>query len=678
MFTGKAARDAYFLSWAATSRLMAEGMSLSGREPNSFFLNLGKGEFADASAATGFAFEDDARSIAVTDWNHDGRLDLWISNRNGPRLRLLQNNAPAVNQFLAIRLRGDGRYSNRDAIGARVELHLRSATGPQRLIRTLHAGEGFLSQSSKIIHFGVPRARSIEKLIVRWPAAGSEEFTGLTLSHHYEIRQGTGKAVPLPAITLAAMKEQPPEGPSSPATNDTRIVMGSRPLMPTIPYTDLAGKKMELSDTNQQPLLIHLWSTSCAPCLRELSEFAMGQEPIRKAGLQMLALNIDIDQQSPDRETQLQTMATVKAGTAYPFAVGLADQEALVQIDAIVQAFVMRKRPLALPTSLLLDASGRVAIIYRGAVALDQLISDATTIVGLPEAQLLSAAVPFAGRWLESPGRHNPLRVAFNLLESSHPKLGETYLQKVAAREPESPPELFLGLARIQRKAGANDRAIHSLQLALNRAPNYRAALIELGQHHLEARRYPAANEAFTRALVVDHNDVETLCLAALSNLGMRHFDRAAQRCREALAIAPDHPVARYNLGFSLQLTGDTRGAAIIYRGLIKDRPSELMAANNLAWIAATDPDPKMRNGTFAVALATRVAEARDREEPVFLNTLSAAFAESGDFKRAITIVRRAIAIAEKGRNPSYATTLRDRLALYEEGKPFRETPPAR
>ena len=118
-----------------------------------YFLNLGGGQtqFADISGACGLDLMDDGRAIAVTDWDFDGKLDFWISNRTAPRIRLQNNRSQTRNNFVSVRL--IGKSCNRDAVGARVELLLEGT--PSKQILTLRAGEGFLAQSSKWIHFGI-------------------------------------------------------------------------------------------------------------------------------------------------------------------------------------------------------------------------------------------------------------------------------------------------------------------------------------------------------------------------------------------------------------------------------------------------------------------------------------------------------------------------------------------
>ena len=84
----KEAIDPYVSGWRQLFRLVRRGSTLSGFERNCAFLNTGTGRFANVSAVTGFDFLDDGRALAVVDWDQDGDLDIWVSNRTGPQVRL--------------------------------------------------------------------------------------------------------------------------------------------------------------------------------------------------------------------------------------------------------------------------------------------------------------------------------------------------------------------------------------------------------------------------------------------------------------------------------------------------------------------------------------------------------------------------------------------------------------
>ena len=65
--------------------MMRQGVSWSGFERNCFFVNTGSHDagverFADVSAGSGLDFLDDGRAISVVDWDHDGDLDLYVTN----------------------------------------------------------------------------------------------------------------------------------------------------------------------------------------------------------------------------------------------------------------------------------------------------------------------------------------------------------------------------------------------------------------------------------------------------------------------------------------------------------------------------------------------------------------------------------------------------------------------
>ena len=96
---------AYRKAWKALNTMLEEGRSYSGFERNCAFLNLGGGQtqFADISGACGLDLMDDGRAIAVTDWDFDGKLDFWISNRTAPRIRLQHNRSQTRNNFVSVR-----------------------------------------------------------------------------------------------------------------------------------------------------------------------------------------------------------------------------------------------------------------------------------------------------------------------------------------------------------------------------------------------------------------------------------------------------------------------------------------------------------------------------------------------------------------------------------------------
>ncbi len=133
-------------------------------QPNQFFLNDGTGRFEDRSEQAGAAVRAPlaSRSAAVCDYDRDGKLDLFVTNNNGP-YQLLRNVTPAPGHWIGLRLQGKPPLPS--AIGARLELEVDGRI----LSRELQAGSGYLAGHGNEIHFGLGDAEELSELRVWWP-----------------------------------------------------------------------------------------------------------------------------------------------------------------------------------------------------------------------------------------------------------------------------------------------------------------------------------------------------------------------------------------------------------------------------------------------------------------------------------------------------------------------------
>ena len=168
------------------SELCRSGYSFSGFQRNRCMLQMDPGHFANYSGGAGFDFLEDSRAIATTDWDWDGDVDVILTCRTAPRFRIMRNNLKTNNFHLSIQLKGT--VSNRDAIGSRVELFVAGRDLP--IVKSLSAGSGRASQSSKRLHFGLGKSSRIQKAIVHWPNGQSQEFKDLQANKIYSITEG--------------------------------------------------------------------------------------------------------------------------------------------------------------------------------------------------------------------------------------------------------------------------------------------------------------------------------------------------------------------------------------------------------------------------------------------------------------------------------------------------------
>jgi hypothetical protein len=101
-------------------------------------------------------------------------MDAFVVNLGG-RGMLLRNVSQNNNHWLTIALQG--RKSNRDGIGARLEL---TAGGRTQMAERV-AGSGYLSQDDGRVHFGIGAATRVDKLIIHWPSGRQQVLSNLTV-----------------------------------------------------------------------------------------------------------------------------------------------------------------------------------------------------------------------------------------------------------------------------------------------------------------------------------------------------------------------------------------------------------------------------------------------------------------------------------------------------------------
>ena len=169
----------YENGWNAINQLVRQEFSWAGPEPNVFFARRG-GRYYDFSGVSGIDFAEDSRAFAFTDIDGDGNLDLILKSRLGPQVRVLQNACGVERKSLVFALRGT--KSNRDAIGARVEV--------DGQVKWLSAGSAYLSQHTKRLHFGLGDRSSAEKVRIVWPSGEVQPLTPLQAGFLYEVTEG--------------------------------------------------------------------------------------------------------------------------------------------------------------------------------------------------------------------------------------------------------------------------------------------------------------------------------------------------------------------------------------------------------------------------------------------------------------------------------------------------------
>ena len=151
------------------------------------FHNLGRGRFEEIMNDTDNGLQQPmvARGAAYGDLDNDGDLDVLMTS-NGGAPRLLRNDGGNANNML--RVRTVGVVSNRDGIGARVEV---TAAGRTRW-QVVKTGSSYASQSELTLTFGLGDTSTADAVRVTWPSGQVDEIGSVEVNQLLTVEEGRG------------------------------------------------------------------------------------------------------------------------------------------------------------------------------------------------------------------------------------------------------------------------------------------------------------------------------------------------------------------------------------------------------------------------------------------------------------------------------------------------------
>jgi tetratricopeptide (TPR) repeat protein len=230
----------------------------------------------------------------------------------------------------------------------------------------------------------------------------------------------------------------------------------------------------------------------------------------------------------------------------------------------------------------------------------------------------------------------NDIGVAY--LRLGRPAESLPYLEQAKERDSTRPDVLSsLGSALLQ--TGRTDEAITYLEKAREKFPDYVPALSYLGAALLQKGRAEEASVPLLRAVAIEPENKSAHFNLANTLLQMRRVDEALSHLEKVLAMDPNDPEAE----------------------------------KNVAWVLATSPEDRVRNGDRAVELAERANKQTKSRDPIIVVTLAAAYAETGRFSDAVTTAETARQLAIDLNNSALAEGIRGYVELYNAKRPFRD-----
>ena len=103
----------------------------------------------------------------------------------------MHNRTDNDHNWIRLELFGDGVASNRNAIGARVEI----TSGGRKQVRFINGGGSYLSASERRLTIGLGTAKKAETVTVTWPSGRRQEYRDLLAGVGWRLREGNDRAV---------------------------------------------------------------------------------------------------------------------------------------------------------------------------------------------------------------------------------------------------------------------------------------------------------------------------------------------------------------------------------------------------------------------------------------------------------------------------------------------------
>ncbi len=243
-----------------------------------------------------------------------------------------------------------------------------------------------------------------------------------------------------------------------------------------------------------------------------------------------------------------------------------------------------------------------------------------------------------------------------------------------AERVDPSNVSIYLLRSMVYQEMKENEKALADAEKALKLRPDLEPAIRLRAGLLAGAGKFDLAIEQLSQLLKNDPDDVESRLQMAMFYQAENRPRKAVELYTEILQKDPKNYFAIRGRADTLLSLGKHAEAIADYEKAVKEDGEDPSVLNNFAWVLATSPIDKLRDGKRAIELATKACKLTDYKQAHILSTLAAAYAETGDFETAKKWSQKAVELGSKDEMDA----LKKELVSYQAGKPVREmqTPP--
>lgn len=438
--------------------------------------------------------------------------------------------------------------------------------------------------------------------------------------------------------------------------------------------------------------------------------FGPATPPSRWADMRRLALSdleesLEVKPDEPDAHFLVARLQALPGGErdravkAVDEAVHLSDKEPLVRAKALALRATLSsdvdKRRADLDEAARLAPHSPEVLRSRGMFLIEQNELEAAL-------QCLTAAIEANPKQADT---YDARGVALFMLKRYDEAMKD--FNKVIELVPNS-PLVYTHRARIYALQGKFPEALAETDAALRLDPDFSVALLLRARLYVQAGELAKAMADVNGVLRKDPDDIQTQLFRAQLLAGSGKIDEAIDKLEDLRRDYPKSAELPLALGMLYSSNQQSSKAIGAYSAAIDQNPNNWVAyrsrgdaylnvsrqaeaiadyeqalkldpensgvLNNLAWVLATSPNDKLRDGKRSIELGQLACKLTDYKQAHILSTLAAGYAETGDFETAISWSTKAV---EAGDEP-LKDQLGKELASYKAGKPWREAlPPA-
>lgn len=532
-------------------------------QPPQLFRNLGDGTFVEVEPTpeNGLDLRLIGRGAAYADYDGDGDLDLLLTANQG-RAYLLRNETERAGSFVRVLARGT--QSNRDGIGARVQLYYR--TSPQRQTALVRTGGSYLSHSELAVTFGLQPTERVDRLEIHWPSGLVDVIRPVPLNTTIVAEEGA--STPEPGVG-----DKTAPSPDAPEPGGEAITIGKQQALAHVQAGRMADAinafetilQQVPDDYIAQQYLIELyWRRGSRELARQLLKTMSEALPDSNFLLQF-AFNLEASRlpELADEVYHLAARLDPQAPEA-PYRLGKRALEAKRYDDALryfEQALERRAD--------LIDARYGLSLVYvaqgntaQAEAALKQLIQDA------PE---MAEAHTHLGDLYMRTGRIQAAVDAYRQATVLQPQAAKAY------------HHLSTALAAQGNVAAAQAQ----LQQAIRLNPADASAHNDLGTLYAERGDLDRAIVSFQAAVQADAKAVEAQYNLAMAYGAQGDTARMISALHDTLRLEPQHREAHLNLGIGYLQQGEVLAATAQLQTLVELAPEMADAHYFLAVAAA-------------------------------------------------------------------------------------------